>query len=158
MKQFKKWSPYLFLAVLAVMTIFILKNKQNKTLAPAPTTRQQPNSSTRSQDPAGQSNRSTGREKGLNRIPVNIKLSKHAKCRMECRHISQAEIDDILQNGKINYTKSDLDGTGDEKYAVEGVTKDNQKIRVIIAQGVRASTIVTVIDLDTKWDCHCPGD
>jgi Domain of unknown function (DUF4258) len=158
MKQLKKWSPYLFLALLAVITIFILKNKNKQTPAPVPTTQQQPNSPTNSNDPTAQPNRSTNRERGLNRTPINIKLSKHAKCRMECRHIDQTEINDILQKGKINYNKSDLNGAGDEKYAVEGVTKDNQKIRIIVAQAVRSSTIVTVIDLDTKWDCHCPGD
>jgi hypothetical protein len=158
MKQLKKWFPFLFLALLALITIFILKNKNKQNPISAPTTQQPPSNAPSATDPTREVNRNSGRTNGLNRTPANIKLSQHAKCRMECRHIDKAEIDDILLKGKINYTKSSLDGAGEEKYAVEGVTKDNQKIRIIVAQGVRGTTIVTVIDLNTKWDCHCPGD
>jgi rRNA-processing protein FCF1 len=42
---------------------------------------------------------------GLNRSPSHINYSKHAKCRMECRHIDENEVKDMIANGTINYKK-----------------------------------------------------
>jgi hypothetical protein len=67
-------------------------------------------------------------------------------------------VEDILQNGKINYSKSDI---GDrpackKKYAVEGLTKDKQKVRIIFAPCKNEVTVVTVIDIGKEWPCECP--
>jgi hypothetical protein len=82
---------------------------------------------------------------------------------MQCRKISQGEVEQIMQDGKINYNKSDiqsrkLSGARCPRYAVEGVTTDDQKIRIVFAQCNDKTTVVTVIDLDKKWTCDCPGD
>jgi hypothetical protein len=77
---------------------------------------------------------------------------------MECRHITHAEVQDIMQNGKINYTKSDLQNARCPRYALEGITQDNQKVRIVFAQCDEKTEVVTVIDLDTEWACDCPGD
>ncbi|HET6724142.1 MAG TPA: DUF4258 domain-containing protein, partial [Chitinophagaceae bacterium] len=81
-----------------------------------------------------------------------------AKCRMECRKISQSEVEEIMQAGKINYNKSDLKNARCPRYAVEGVTADNQKVRIVFAQCNEKTQVVTVIDLNTEWTCNCPGD
>ena len=95
---------------------------------------------------------------GLNRNPSQIHYSKHAKCRMDCRHIDEAEIKDILQNGTINYRKSELNADAcHRKYAVEGYAKD-QHLRIIFAPCGEMMTVVTCIDLANEWECHCPGD
>jgi hypothetical protein len=94
----------------------------------------------------------------FNRRVSYIEYSHHARCRMECRHITQAEIEDIMQNGKINYNKSDLQNTRCPRYALEGITKDDQRVRIIFAQCNGSTTVVTVIDLNTEWQCDCPGD
>lgn len=97
--------------------------------------------------------------RGLNRNPSHINYSKHAKCRMDCRHIDDAEVNDILQNGKINYNKSELNGNEcRKKYAVEGYSKDNQHLRIIFAPCNDEVTVVTCIDLGAEWECHCEGD
>ena len=44
------------------------------------------------------------------------------------------------------------------RYAIEGVTVDSQKVRIIFAQCNEKTEVVTVIDLDTEWSCDCPGD
>src|SRR5450432_1581994 len=51
-------------------------------------------------------------------------FTKHARCRMDCRHITSKEIHEILDNGTINYGKSEPDGKTDYKWAVEGVTNE----------------------------------
>ena len=109
------------------------------------------------------STRTTNRDKGFDRRISYLEYSKHAKCRMECRKISQAEVEEIMQDGKINYNKSDLQsrspsGARCPRYALEGITVDNQKARIIFAQCNEKTEVVTVIDLDTEWSCDCPGD
>lgn len=97
---------------------------------------------------------STGRE-GLQRNASQVIYSKHARCRMGCRSISEQEVMDILRNGTINYQKSDLRGSPDPKYAVEGNTADGQRVRMVFAQSPRGVVVVTVIDLEKEWRCDC---
>ena len=98
-------------------------------------------------------------KRGLNRNPSQINYSKHAKCRMECRHIDEAEVKDMLINGAVNYKKSDLKGDDcQKKYAVEGYSKDKQHLRIIFAPCNTEVTVVTCIDIGQEWECHCEGD
>lgn len=92
---------------------------------------------------------------GLNRDARSLIYSKHARCRMGCRHISEEEVMAILKDGKINYSKSDLRGSPDPKYALEGPTNDGQQVRVIFANSPRGIVVVTVIDLENEWKCNC---
>jgi hypothetical protein len=90
--------------------------------------------------------------RGLNRDVRLLYYSKHAKCRMECRHISQREVEAIVQQGSINYRKSELQ-TDAPTYAVEGMTNDGQKVRIVVAPKKTQTTVVTVIDLNNEWTC-----
>lgn len=81
-------------------------------------------------------------------------FTKHARCRMECRNITQKEVKEIVRKAQVNYNKSDLRASGGAKYALEGYTsKDRQHIRVIVAPKQKHLSIVTVIDLDKDWEC-----
>lgn len=81
-------------------------------------------------------------------------FTKHARCRMECRSITQKEVKEIVRKAQVNYNKSDLRASGGAKYALEGYTsKDRQHIRVIVAPKQKHLSIVTVIDLDKDWEC-----
>ena len=95
---------------------------------------------------------------GLNRHPSSIHYSKHARCRMECRHINESEIKNLLETGEINYKKSELNGDAcHQKYAVEGYVQNNH-LRIIFAPCNNVVTVVTCIDLAHVWSCDCPGD
>lgn len=107
----------------------------------------------KSTDPA-----SVNRERGFDRRANLVRYSKHAICRMACRQISKVEIDDLMNDGKINYKKSDLKNERCPRYAIEGRTSDDQRVRIIFAQCNDSTTVVTVIDLDTEFSCNCPGD
>lgn len=138
----KKALPLIILVVLAVVALYI-KNKNEET--------------TTTDTTKGKTTTYTGR--GLNRNPSHINYSNHAKCRMQCRHIDESEVKDMIANGKVNYNKSDLKGDDCHKrYAVEGYSKDNQHLRIIVAPCGSEETIVTVIDLGKEWQCDCPGD
>src|SRR4029079_15031731 len=95
---------------------------------------------------------------GFDRRISYIEYTKHAKCRMDCRHITQAEVEDIMQHGNINYRKSDVNDKPCPVYALEGLSSTNEKLRVVFAQCDYKTKVVTVIDLDKTWTCDCPGD
>jgi hypothetical protein len=133
---------------IAVIIIKTCKNNGQLTTKPKVT-------GTAGKDPASSK---TNRDRGFDRRISYLEYSNHAKCRMNCRHISQAEVEEIMKNGKINYTKSDLQNARCPRYAVEGVTSDNQRVRIVYAQCNEATTVVTVIDLETAFECSCPGD
>ena len=84
-----------------------------------------------------------------------IIFTKHARCRMGCRQIDETEIREILLHGTINYRKSDPDSQPDPKYALEGVTRDGQQVRIIFADSDRGMVVVTVIDMQKEWNCNC---
>ena len=77
---------------------------------------------------------------------------------MECRHITQAEVQEIMKEGKINYNKSNVNAKPCPEYALEGTTSDDQRVRIVFAQCDEKTKVVTTIDLGNDWSCDCPGD
>ncbi|MES2431575.1 MAG: DUF4258 domain-containing protein [Bacteroidota bacterium] len=80
--------------------------------------------------------------------------SKHARCRMDCRNIDESEVKEILAKGTINYEKIRSDNRG-KTYPLEGITHDKQRVRIVVAPKANETEVVTVIDMDTEWDCDC---
>ena len=98
---------------------------------------------------------STVNEVVIDRHPGHLIYTKHARCRMDCRHIDESEVLDILENGRINFRKSEPNGRPDPKYALEGTTHDGQEVRIIFAPAKRGMVVITVIDLAGEWSCDC---
>jgi hypothetical protein len=142
----KKLAPIIVLALLAA-ALFIVKQCKHSSSSSG----EKPSSS---QGPAG----SVNRDRGFDRRVSYLQYSEHAKCRMACRHITQEEVEETMRDGNINYYKSDLKNARCPRYAVEEVTKDNQRVRIVFAQCNNYTEVVTVIDLGTEWTCDCPGD
>ena len=63
-----------------------------------------------------------------------------------------------MKGGKINYAKSNVNDTPCPTYALEGITHDNQRVRIVFAQCDFKTKVITSIDLNTEWECHCPGN
>lgn len=97
----------------------------------------------------------TTQDAPFNRSPGKLIISKHAACRMDCRKIDEREIREILRQGTINWSKSEPQNKPDPKYALEGTTSDNQKVRIVFADSPKGLVVVTVIDLVTDWECAC---
>ncbi|MBX3254993.1 MAG: DUF4258 domain-containing protein [Chitinophagaceae bacterium] len=91
----------------------------------------------------------------FNRRLKPVIYTKHARCRMDCRRIDEAEVTDILYNGVINYSKSNLHGKPDPTYALEGITRDKQRVRIIFAPSKKGMVVITCIDMDEEWTCDC---
>lgn len=135
--------------VMAICILIIKQCQKNKGAGPRPKV----NNPSNPKDPS-----SVDRDRGFDRRISYIKYSEHARCRMDCRHITQSEVEEIMKDGKINYSKSDIQNARCPRYALDGTTHDNQRVRMIFAQCNESTTVVTVIDLGTEWQCHCPGD
>lgn len=135
----KKLIPYLILAVLFVIALLV-KNYRTETA-----------------EVEGQVDTSNPARQSLDIFrdaDAEYFFTKHARCRMDCRNITQKEVKEIVRKAEVNYNKSDLQAKEGPKYALEGYTeRDSQHIRVIVAPKQRHLSIVTVIDLDKDWEC-----
>ncbi len=148
----KKVFPVILLVILAILAIGIRRcNKSRANGRNISSRNSNTNTPQRNSPPAN----GTQKERGLDRNPSRLFYTKHARCRMDCRHISQQEVEDILVQGTINYHKSELNNPRGPKYAVEGNTADGQRVRIIFAPNTQHISVVTVIDLVEDFACSC---
>lgn len=86
-------------------------------------------------------------------------LTKHAKCRMGCRYIDESEIMEIIAKNNINQRKSTTTAENGKcpTTAYEGVSRDDQELRIIVAycEGDDVARVVTVIDTGNEFNCTC---
>jgi hypothetical protein len=142
----KKFIPYLILFGFFIVALLVRnwRDRQESNQSDVPT-----ESSTNERQASGRTNLDIFRD-----ADAEYFFTKHARCRMECRDITQKEVKEIVRKAEVNYNKSDLQASGGAKYALEGYTsKDRQHIRVIVAPKQKHLSIVTVIDLDKDWEC-----
>ncbi len=140
----KKWFPLLVILILGAALFLVRKFNNGETTGAVKKIEK------------GKSK--VNRNHGFDRRVSYLEYTDHAKCRMKCRKITQAEVEEIMQEGKINYSKSNVKDKPCPIYALEGITNDNQKVRIIFAQCDYKTKVVTSIDLDHDWECYCPGD
>lgn len=145
----KKYLPFIFL-IAAAGLLWYIKNHQRGKLPQHPGTEQHINV------PATVTNANTNTVDDLpfNRHAGHLIYTKHARCRMECRHIDESEVQEILDNGKLNTNKIEESDKG-KSYPLEGVTHDQQHVRIVFAPKRENIVVVTVIDLDRDWYCDC---
>lgn len=93
----------------------------------------------------------------FDRHPATVYYTKHALCRMDCRHISKAEIAEIIEKGSINFNKSNRNDRPCPTFALQGRTASGENIRVIFAQCVDETKVVTCYNLEEDFECHCPS-
>lgn len=139
----KKFIPYLILFGFFIVALLVrnCREQQQSDVATETSTNERP--------PSGRTSLDIFRD-----ADAEYFFTKHARCRMECRNITQKEVKEIVRKAEVNYNKSDLQASGGAKYALEGYTsKARQHIRVIVAPKQKHLSIVTVIDLDKDWEC-----
>lgn len=91
-----------------------------------------------------------------NLLSERLIYTRHARCRMGCRYISEDEIAYILRNGKMNKRKSKPHDAPCPTYALEGITpKDKQEVRIVFAACDDVTKVITAIDLENEYQCHC---
>ena len=86
-----------------------------------------------------------------------VTLSHEGLCWANCQKITATEIQEILDQEKMNESQSsDLVSSGEcPTLAFEGSTKEEREIRVIIGDCKEDPKVVSVLDLKEKTDCNC---
>lgn len=88
-----------------------------------------------------------------------IIYTKHARCRMECRDISENEVEYVLANGVINEAKSTEEDQESEghcpTFALEANTNDGQHVRIVFGACDKITKVITAIDLGVEHQCNC---
>lgn len=98
------------------------------------------------------------RREAFDRTPSHLYYTKHALCRMDCRHISKDDIKEIMKKGIINFNRSNRRDRPCPTFALQGETSDGEKLRVVFAQCDDETKVVTCYNLEEEFECHCPGD
>lgn len=132
----KRYAPYILLLAAGFFYYFVTKNQRGSTARPETTINTE----------------AVRANEGFTRTPDSIIYTKHARCRMACRHITEPEVREILETGKVNERKIEEDERG-KTYPLEGRTKEDKMLRVVVAPKRNNIVVVTVIDLDTNWPC-----
>ena len=142
----KRYLPFIFL-IAAAGLLWYIKNHQRGTVPEKPKTEQNatiPATVTTNNNDNLPFNRHSG----------HLIYTKHARCRMECRHTDESEVQEILDNGTLNNNKIEESDKG-KSYPLEGVTHDKQHVRIVFAPKQENLVVVTAIDLDKDWYCDC---
>ena len=143
----KKYLPYIVLLAAVLVFVYIKKHQRG----PLP---EQPRTDyVIHTDPVSPTNTATADEP-FDRHTAHLIYSKHARCRMECRHIDESEVKEVLEEGKLNTNKIEASDKG-KSYPLEGITHDKQHVRIVFAPKKESLVVVTVIDLDNDWPCDC---
>jgi len=69
--------------------------------------------------------------------------------------IHQTAVREVLEEGVVNEAKSDPADTPCPTYALEDETREGQHLRIVFARCNDAVKVVTCIDLDQEFTCHC---
>lgn len=80
----------------------------------------------------------------------DIRLTKHARCRMDCRSITTGDLKTVLQRGKIVPKKSSLNAKP-PKYCFEALV-NGRKIHVVFADYPQYIRVITVINKSIRKD------
>ncbi len=82
-------------------------------------------------------------------------VTKHGRCRMQCRQISMSEVREVIAKGNVNERKSNADAKPCPVRTYEGRTSDGQLARIVVGECATSRKIITVIDLERKYRCAC---
>lgn len=105
-----------------------------------------------------QKTREPRRKEAFDRDPPSLEYTKHARCRMQCRDISEKDINEVMEKGIINFGMSNRSDKPCPTFAVQGVTSTGEKIRIIFAQCQTQTKVVTCYNLEENPVCDCSGD
>ncbi len=83
-------------------------------------------------------------------------ITKHARCRMGCRKLDAYEVQEVINQGQVNRSKSKpAKGDRCKSLAYEGRSTDGPQARIVVGECKDRPILITVIDLDNKYNCFC---
>lgn len=82
-----------------------------------------------------------------------VVYTRHARCRMDCRHIDEQEVAAVLATGRHDPSRTRKGPC--TSHALEGPDSDGGPLRIVFAACAKETKVVTVIDLDDSFPCDC---
>jgi len=84
----------------------------------------------------------------------NAQISKHAKCKMECLGISTADIKELVDNGDVDFSASDVHGKPCKSYIINN---EVEAAKAVQATFQFCDTMIVLNDLQSriKQECNC---
>lgn len=133
MKQLNGLKPAVYAVfIVFIVVIYFSKQQQEKNQPPA-----------------------LPQKESTDKVATLLIYTKHARCRMQCRDITESEIASVINEGNVNKAKSDATDRPCPTLAYEGKGTDGHHLRVVIADCDERDKVVTVIDLDEDHPCDC---
>ena len=136
-EKMKKAFPYILLALLAVLALFIKRCRNSSANKTATGT--------------------ADRNNGLDRRTGMLEYTAHATCRMECLHLTQQQVAHILETGVINTNKSETGARPCPVYVLDGYTTDSLPLRVAFAQCDHKTKVMSCVAPGADSLCNCTG-
>jgi uncharacterized DUF497 family protein len=92
----------------------------------------------------------------LQKSQQRLVYTRHARCRMACRGVTEAEVEGIWRHGAVNARKSNPQDQPCPTWALEGYAADRQHLRIVFATCGNEIKVITCIDLERDFSCSCP--
>ncbi len=86
--------------------------------------------------------------------PAELEYVAHARCRMECRGVSEEWVEKVYKKGRVNCKKSGP-VRGDMRWALEMDDDIGDRIRVVVEEENGKHIVITVIRLGREDRCSC---
>lgn len=85
-----------------------------------------------------------------------MQFSNKAKCQMLCMKMKESDVKKLLQEGEVNYNKSDVHQKPYALFAIENTNNDEPHYRVLISDRDSISEVIDIINLlSAKDSCLC---
>ena len=148
----------LIVVVLLVAVLFakLYKNTPHSTNPTVKTQTYEPNQTAPTAHQDNTQPHTAGDQQNVIDPNAHLIYTKHARCRMDCRHISEADIKEVLREGHVNEAKSQQNQSPCPTYAIEdNRNSDGIRLRIVFAKCETEVKVVTCIDRDDEFACDC---
>jgi hypothetical protein len=98
------------------------------------------------------------RKEAFDRAPEALHYTPDARCRMDCRQISEGDIKEIMKKGVIHFNRSNRRSQPCPTFALQGRTAKGTYLRVHFSQCTDQTTVLNCYNLERDVPCRCPGD
>lgn len=86
---------------------------------------------------------------------TRLYYSRTANCKMECMKVTEEDIRQVLKEGEASIPKAKDSTSTEIIFSIEGDTKTNQRIKVLVTPKGSALFVITVNPFGEKIECDC---
>lgn len=86
---------------------------------------------------------------------TRLYYSRTANCKMECIKVVEEDVRQVLKEGEASLAKPKDSSDTQKVFFVEGDTKTNKRIKIVVTPKGNALFVITVNPAYEKADCDC---